>query len=407
MNIILLGNALSFIASVIMILMGFIKKKDRFLLAQCGMNAFFIAGNLFLGGISGAIANAVTMTRNIVCLKWNLNRTLKLFFIALQIGLVLLSGTDSLVMWLPIIGNCVFTWYMDSEDMALFKGIVIGSQFLWGIYDFYIMNYATVPFDVCSCITNAFAMAAIMKSRKRTRFPAFDHSIHERSTSMNSFKQKISNCLMFLHTDARLKERIERDYIDNGIATIPCHVSGIGDIISPFSVKGYEIVSPELEEYIEASAAFIPAGYPIVLELSGCIFSEEEQKNIREAIHEAYLYELGAVQKENRKQLIVALLMFVGMLLTGIVTFQSLAAGALLEILYIFFWIFADVAFCYILFDQFSNRKKRLLAGRLADLVVCFSEQYDDSAVTDEDAATVYREIERLKNDAGMAHDCT
>ena len=176
MNRILLGNALSFIASVIMILMGFIKKKDRFLLAQCGMNAFFIAGNLFLGGISGAIANAVTMTRNIVCLKWNLNRTLKIVFIALQIGLVLLSGTDSLVMWLPIIGNCVFTWYMDSEDMALFKGIVIGSQFLWGIYDFYIMNYATVPLDVCSCITNAFAMAAIMKSRKRTRFPSYDLS---------------------------------------------------------------------------------------------------------------------------------------------------------------------------------------------------------------------------------------
>ena len=169
MNIILLGNALSFIASVIMILMGFIKKRDRFLLAQCGMNAFFIAGNLCLGGISGAIANAVTMTRNIVCLKWKLNRGLKLFFIALQIGLVLLSGTDSLIMWLPILGNCVFTWYMDTEDMALLKGIVIGSQFLWGIYDFYIMNYATVPFDAGSCITNAVAMAAILKSRKQER----------------------------------------------------------------------------------------------------------------------------------------------------------------------------------------------------------------------------------------------
>lgn len=176
MNIILLGNALSFIASVIMILMGFIKKRDRFLIAQCGMNAFFIAGNLCLGGISGAIANAVTMTRNIVCLKWNLSRALKLFFIALQIGLVLLTGTDSLIMWLPIIGNCVFTWYMDTEDMALLKGIVIGSQFLWGIYDFYIMNYATVPFDAGSCITNAVAMAAILRSRKRSRFPSFDLS---------------------------------------------------------------------------------------------------------------------------------------------------------------------------------------------------------------------------------------
>lgn len=166
MNIIVLGNALSFIASVIMILMGFIKKKKRFLLAQCGMNAFFIAGNLCLGGISGAIANAVTMTRNLVCLKWNLSRTLKVFFIALQIGLVLLTGTSSLIMWLPILGNCVFTWYMDTEDMVLLKAIVIGSQILWGIYDFSIMNYATVPFDIGTCITNAVGVISILRSRR-------------------------------------------------------------------------------------------------------------------------------------------------------------------------------------------------------------------------------------------------
>lgn len=172
MNIVLLGNALSFVGSVIMILMGFIKKKNRFLLAQSGMNAFFIAGNLCLGGISGAIANAVTMTRNIVCLKWNLNRALKIFFIALQIGLILLTGTDSLIMWLPIIGNCVFTWYMDTEDMVLLKGIVIGSQLLWGIYDFYIMNYATVPFDVGTCITNAVAIVSIIRSRRNSVCPA-------------------------------------------------------------------------------------------------------------------------------------------------------------------------------------------------------------------------------------------
>ena len=39
---------------------------------------------------------------------------------------------------------------------------------------------------------------------------------------------------------------------------------------------------------------------------------------------------------------------------------------------------------------------ERLLAGRLADLTVHFSEEYDDSAVTDEEAQTVYEELEKM-----------
>ena len=57
---------------------------------------------------------------------------------------------------------------------------------------------------------------------------------------------------------------------------------------------------------------------------------------------------------------------------------------------------FADLVACYFCLDGFENRKKRLLAGRLADMTVYFSEKYDDSAVTDEDAQTVYEELKKM-----------
>ena len=214
---------------------------------------------------------------------------------------------------------------------------------------------------------------------------------------MDTIKQKLKNRRLFLKRDAKLDKRLKEDYIDNGIATLPCKVAGMDDMISHFSVPGYETLSPEFSEYIESSAAFIPPEYPIVLEISGCRFSEEEQTIICRTVHEDYTYELGAVQRENRKQLIIAMLMLVGMLITGFLTFgvQGITDTAI-EIIYIFFWFFADLTACYFCLDGFENRKKRLLVGRLADMTVCFSEKYDDSAVTDEDAQTVYEELEKM-----------
>ncbi|MDO4982002.1 MAG: YgjV family protein [Eubacteriales bacterium] len=166
MNTLLIGNALCFIASIIMTLMGLIKKKRRFILAQSGMNAVFIVGNLTLGGISGAIVNLVTLLRNFVCLKFEMTKLWKIIFIALQIGLTAYFGCDSIIMWFPVIGACVFTWFMDTENMLLLKIIVIVSQLLWAVYDFSIRNYATVPFDIASAVTNTISIFGIIKDRK-------------------------------------------------------------------------------------------------------------------------------------------------------------------------------------------------------------------------------------------------
>ena len=166
MNRLLLGNALCFCASIVMTFIGFIKNKRRFLLAQSGMNALFIAGNLSLGGIAGAITNAVTLLRNLSGMRWKLNRTLKLVFIALQVALALVFRVSGFVAWLPIIGACLFTWFIDSEDMVLLKSIIVVTQLMWAVYDYSILNYATVPFDLAAAVTNSVSVVSILRERK-------------------------------------------------------------------------------------------------------------------------------------------------------------------------------------------------------------------------------------------------
>ena len=165
MNTVLIGNAICFAASIIMTLMGLIKDKKRFLTAQCGMNALFAVGNYVLGGISGSIVNIVTMIRNIFCLKRKMGIGSRLIFIAVQITLTAAAGCKDIIMWLPVIANCVFTWYMFSENMILLKTIVIISQFLWAVFDFSISNYATVPFDIASAVTNVISLISLLKDR--------------------------------------------------------------------------------------------------------------------------------------------------------------------------------------------------------------------------------------------------
>ena len=53
---------------------------------------------------------------------------------------------------------------------------------------------------------------------------------------------------LFESRKGHLDYRVKRDYIRNGIATIPCRVTDYSDVISTYSVKGYETLNPEFFE---------------------------------------------------------------------------------------------------------------------------------------------------------------
>ena len=165
MNILLIGNAVSMVGCLIMVGIGFLKRKQHILLAQCVQCLFMGAGNLILGGFSGFISNLVTILRNLIFSRWDVTLPLKIFFIALQTVLSLGALGNGLINWLPILAAAVFIWFLDTRSESKLKLVILSTQIMWLIYDLHYLNYMAATFDVLTMGSNLIGLYMILKSR--------------------------------------------------------------------------------------------------------------------------------------------------------------------------------------------------------------------------------------------------
>lgn len=77
------------------------------------------------------------------------------------------------------------------------------------------------------------------------------------------------NILAYKRKRSDVEKRLRKEFIDHGIATIPCKVSGMDDILSSYSVPGYESLNSEFVDYLINITELIPEEYPIVLNIVG------------------------------------------------------------------------------------------------------------------------------------------
>lgn len=175
MNTILIGNAICLVGSIIMVTTGLIKNNKNVLRAQSVMHVFLGAGNLVLGGVSGFIANALSLVRNFFCITGNYNPLLKIIFIAAQIIMTLVTSIKGvganvgLATWLPVIAVCIYTWGLDTENPYVLKGLLIFAQSMWLIYDIMIINYSSAVFDVATLIANVVGIVLIVKAKNKDK----------------------------------------------------------------------------------------------------------------------------------------------------------------------------------------------------------------------------------------------
>ena len=182
----------------------------------------------------------------------------------------------------------------------------------------------------------------------------------------------------FYNKQSSLKHRLEKDVIRDGIAYLACKVDGVYDILSKFSVKGLE--AGLNSEFIDALLNFvdcIPQEYPLVLEIHGPRFTEEEKEMIKEAVISDADYLLGKTEAENRHHSRVFWWMVAGTLGSGILLalIKEFVDEVPLEFFYVLFWLFADalVRYLFIEFGDYKNEKIR--AGRIASIKVEFVEE--------------------------------
>lgn len=204
------------------------------------------------------------------------------------------------------------------------------------------------------------------------------------------------NLQVYDHKRSNIGKRVEAEYIDHGIATIPCKVSDIDEIISSYSVPGYESLESDFVDYLNGIVDFVPEQYPIVLSIVGKKFTEEEQRAIKSTIESDLAYNLGAVEKESSHLMKMFIIMIIGTILSGMMISVFDWWSALpMETLYIFFWFFAYTIVEYIFLDGRDLKKRRIRAARLSCLQIVFSEEYNECEYSAEEAKEI---LEGLQN---------
>ena len=200
---------------------------------------------------------------------------------------------------------------------------------------------------------------------------------------------------LFESRKSNIDSRIRRDYIENGIATINCCISGYHDVISTYSSKGQESLNFDFVDFLESSAEPIPDEYPLVLNIIGNCLSDEEKETIEETIYEVFCYKLGMVEKEQERESKVFIFRIVGSIIAGVL----LAITAFIEhlpqeIFLVLFWFFGDRMFQSIFVTRRELRKEKRLAGRLASIKVIFSDTCEKRHYTEDEICKLYAELD-------------
>lgn len=166
MNYIILGNIIALIASLLMVYSGYIKKKEKIIFVQTIQIGLSVLSNMVLGGITGAIINALSLIRNILCYKNKLNTLAKIIITILSVVLIFMFNNLGIIGLLPLISTVVYIWLMNIKDVIKFKYLIIFTMTIWFIYDIYIMSYTSAVFDFGNIIANIISIMQIKKIKK-------------------------------------------------------------------------------------------------------------------------------------------------------------------------------------------------------------------------------------------------
>ena len=211
-------------------------------------------------------------------------------------------------------------------------------------------------------------------------------------------KKKIND--LFESRKGQLDYLLNRDFINNGIATFPCKITSYYDIINPLSIRRFETLNQDFADFLELGAGVVPTECPIVLNIVEDCLTEEERMIIEIVIREYFSYKLGVVEKEEKRHRRRFLIMSIGLVVSSLLLWLSEGLDEISrELFFIIFWFMGDTLCDYILLTGHDLRRDRKQAGRLASIKVVFSDSFKKPEYTKEEAEKIYSEIEKdIKN---------
>ena len=144
-----------------MVYSGMLKQKKKILYFQTVQIGMSVISNIILGGITGAIINALSMIRNILCYKNKLGLKEKIIITILAIILTFKFNNLGYIGLLPLISTVSYIWLMNIKDVRKFKLLIIFTMLMWLIYDVVIKSYTSAIFDFMNIIANMLTLLQI------------------------------------------------------------------------------------------------------------------------------------------------------------------------------------------------------------------------------------------------------
>ena len=166
---IITANIIDFLAALLQVGSGSIKKKDKILAVQIIQLLMQGVSMLLLGGITGAISNVLSCVRNYLCYKERLNKLWKGILIAASAVMTVAFNNQGWLGVIPFVVCTVYILLMDMKDPIHFKILVTLSFLPWIIYHFALKAYVATVFDVATVITSGVTLFMMIKEKRRIK----------------------------------------------------------------------------------------------------------------------------------------------------------------------------------------------------------------------------------------------
>lgn len=166
--------------------------------------------------------------------------------------------------------------------------------------------------------------------------------------------------------------------INNNEAYINAKIDSIGDVISHFSIKKYEILTNDFASFLIEKASYISLEYPLVLQIVSGSFSSEDKVTLRDIVKKHFSLasinketELKAVKRKSYFFLSAGIILFFLSILFNYITFSSSLHDILVCLFSFSIWQYAELT----LFEQDTLKEEILKYKHLSNIRIVFYEE--------------------------------
>lgn len=166
-KITVLANFVMLFASIFMVMAGTTTSQKKFLEVQNLMLILQSLGYGMLQGWTGLIMAVISIGRNALNMTGKMRSWTKYILVVITVVISFTTGMKRFIDWLPLLGGCGFTLFIDLKNQVWFKIMIIITTGCYFVYDFALHGYTAFVFDALTMLTNLFAMFKIMKMDKK------------------------------------------------------------------------------------------------------------------------------------------------------------------------------------------------------------------------------------------------